>query len=298
VLRHPFEVANPTAEPWRLKHVTSTCSCTTAKLPAGSVGPGETACLEITHRAPLRDGKVADHVVVEFAGPAGPVFQVTVEGEVRALLAADPSTLVFAHSPPGTRPGRTVLLHNRGSRRVAITRVEAPQWLHAEWRPADGPGADAGPRQAWELVVHADPGKLRSDAGSATLAVHTDSPEVGSAFIPVRLEGPLEPATDHIAFGTVEAGKAGLKRLMVRAASDLGGLTEKDLVVTHDLGDELDVQVQRGESPHLFVLWIRFQPKRPRGPLAGTLEVRTRTGTVGPVRVKVSGSAAGPRGGG
>jgi hypothetical protein len=183
------------------------------------------------------------------------------------------------------------MLRNRGDRPVAIRRVEAPQWLRAQWRPAGEPGREC------ELVVGADPAKLRAAPGTATLAVHTDPEEVGPVFIPVRLKGPLEPAADHVAFGTVAVGKAGLRRVLLRAAPGLGGLAEKDLVLSHTLGDELDVQAHRQESPGLFVLVVRFQPRRPRGDVEGELEVRIREGTGPPVRVRFSGNAA-PSGGG
>jgi hypothetical protein len=287
-MSHRFEITNPGPEPWKLRDVRPSCTCAVGKLPSKTVRPGETAWLEVTYKAPLRDGKVSGHVMVEFAEP-GPVFQLMIAGEVRGLLSADPPSLAFDYPPPGTRPSRTVTLRNRSDRRVKITRVEAPEWLRAEWRPADAAGPDGRPRQAWGLAVQADPGKLRSAPGSATLTVHTDSDQVGPAFINVSLQAPLEASPDHLDFGPVKSGKTGVQKLLLRAAPGLGELTEKDLVFTHNLGDELDVQVQKGKSPHPLALSVRFQPKRSQGPVEGELEIKTRQGDVPPVRVKVYG---------
>jgi hypothetical protein len=290
--RRSYEITNSTEEPWTLKHLRATCSCAAAELSAKTIAPGETARLEVTYRAPRHDGKVAGTIMVEFAEPTSPILQMTIQGEVRGLLAAEPPSLVFDHPPPGTRPSQTVTLHNRGDRRIAVTRVEAPPWLQTELRPVNGPEQDGRAKQEWELVVRADPDKLPSASGSATLAVHTDSEEVGSVFIDVSLKAPLEASPDRLAFDTAESRKNGLK-VAVRVAPALGELTEKDLVVTHDLEDELDVRVHK-ESPRLFVLSVRLRPKRAPVPVAGELEIKTQKGTAPPVRVKVTGNAAGP----
>jgi hypothetical protein len=291
-LRHRFEIANRSDQPWTLQSITSTCACTVGKLPSNTVGPGETAWLEVAYRAPPKDGKVSGHVMVDFAAP-GPVFQLTIEGEVRGLLSADPPSLVFDYPAPAMRPSQTVRLENRGDRRVTITRVEAPDWLQAEVRPAEGAGSAGRPRQAWRLVIQADPGKLGSAPGSATVTVHTDSDQIGPAYIPVSLKAPLEATPARLDFGTVESGQVGRKRVLLRAAPGLGELAEKDLVVAHNVGDELDVQVHK-KDPHLFELSVSFQPKRPRAEVEGELEIKVRKRAVPSVKVKIVGKAAPP----
>jgi hypothetical protein len=199
-LNHRFKIANTSAEPWILKHVTSTCTCTVGKLPSKTVKPGETTWLKITYLTPHRDGKVSGYVMVEFAEPAGPVLQLMIEGEVRGQRSAEPPN-------------------------------------------------------------------------------------------PVRSKGPLEAVPEHLAFGTVESGKTALKKVLLRTAPDLGELTEKDLILTHNLGDELDVQVRKEKSAHQYVLVVRFQPKRPRDKVEGEIEIKIGKGNVPAVRVKVSGAA-------
>jgi hypothetical protein len=288
-----YEITNTADEPWTLKQLRATCSCVEAELSAKTIAPGETARLEVTYRAPRRDGRVGGNIMVEFAERTSPVLQLNIQGEVRSRLAADPPSVAFDYPPPGTRPSHTVALRNRGDRRVVITRVEAPAWLQTELRPIDGTGKEDRPRQGWELVVRADPEKLPSGSGSATLEVRTDSDEFGSLYIDVTLKGPMEVSPERLAFDTAESRKNGLK-VAVRVAPALSELTEKDLVVTHDLGDELDVQVRK-ESPQLFVLVVRLQAKPARVPPAGELVIKLRNGTAPPIRVQVTGSPAPPR---
>src|SRR5262249_11948669 len=186
--KRSYEITNTADEPWTLKHLTATCSCASAELSAKTIAPGETARLEVTYRAPRRDGRVGGNIMVEFAERTSPILQLNVQGEVRSLLAADPPSVVFEYAPPGTPSSRTVTRRNRGERRVPVTRVEAPEWLRTELRPLDGTGKEDRPKQAWELVVQADPSKLPSASGSGTLAVRTDSDEVGSLYIDVSLK--------------------------------------------------------------------------------------------------------------
>jgi hypothetical protein len=237
--------------------------------------------------------------VVDFAERNSAVFQLMIEGQVRSLLASDPPSLVFDQPPAGTRARKTVTLRNYSNQLIQIRRVESPDWLQTELRPLEverpplsEPGAAQMPRQAWELVIHADPAKLAGAAGSTTIVVQSDSEQAGSACIGVSLKAPLEATPDYLTFDTAASRKAGLK-VAVRVAPSLGELTEKDLILTHNLGDELEVQVQK-ESPHLFVLLVRLQPKRTSVVADGELEIRTRKETVPTIRVKISATGSPP----
>jgi hypothetical protein len=288
-MKHRLEITNSTAEPWTLRHFNPTCSCTVGKLPSNTVKPGETASLEVTYRAPLREGRASARVMIEFAEPTSPVIQLEIHGEVRSLLSADPPSLELDYPSPGKPSSRTIALRNHSDRDVEITRVEAPEWLQTEVRPAAGPG------KAWELIVHARPPKPHSAAETATLVVHTNSEGVGPALIDVRLKAPLTASPDQLAFGTVEVGKSVEKRIQLEVAPSLGELTEKDLVFTPpNWGDDLKARVEKQSSPRQFVLLVRFQPQRPLGALAGELEIKTRKGAAPPARVKVSGTAVSP----
>src|SRR5262249_53355475 len=123
-MSHRFKITNSGAEPWQFKHVTPSCSCAVGQLPSKNVKPGETVWLEVTYRAPLRDGRVAGPVRVDWPEPGGRVSQLMIEGKVRGLLSAAPSSLVLDYPAPATRLGRTVTLRNHADRRVVITRVE------------------------------------------------------------------------------------------------------------------------------------------------------------------------------
>jgi hypothetical protein len=82
-LTHRFEIANDTENPWTLKHIAPGCTCTVGTLSSKTVPPGETASLKVAYRTPLKEGRASEHIMIEFAEPASPVVQLTIEGEVR-----------------------------------------------------------------------------------------------------------------------------------------------------------------------------------------------------------------------
>jgi hypothetical protein len=296
---HSLDLANNSDQTWTLKRITSTCSCASAELSAKTIRPGETGKLTLHYRAPAQEGKVLGNLLIEFAERNSPVLQLNVEGRVRALLSADPPKVILEQPPVGGRASRTVTLRNFAEQSVTLTGVEAPDWVEAHLRPVaverlptpDSP-SDPKPRQAWELVLHADPAKLPGASGSGNVAVRSDSEQVGSALIAVSLKAPLEANPDYLTFDTAESRKNGIK-VALRVAPALGELTEKDLVLSHQLGDELNVQVRK-ESANLFILLVRLQPKRTSVVPEGELEIRVNKPTVPPVRVRIAGGTAGP----
>jgi hypothetical protein len=296
---HSLDLPNNSDQTWTLKHLTSSCSCASAELSAKTIRPGETGKLTIRYRAPVQEGKVSGTVLVEFAERNSPVLQLLIEGRVRALLSADPPKAILDQPPAGSSATQTVTLRNFAEQSVTLLGVDAPDWLRTQLRPVDvarlpapESGSDPKPRQAWELVLHADPAKLPGATGSADITVRSDSDRVGSAVIAVRVKPPLDANPDFLIFDTPESRKDGLK-VALRVAPALGELTEKDLVLTHELGDELEVKVRK-ESPQLFILVVRLQPKRPSVVPEGELEIRVNKPAVPPIRVRVSGRVAGP----
>jgi hypothetical protein len=213
-------------------------------------------------------------------GPAGPVFQVMVRGDVRALLVANPPSLDFKYTPAGTRLKESVTLRNTSPRRCRITGVKAPEWIQCDWEPPDGTGP------SWKLTVLANPDKLHTASGSDVLLVHTDPEQIGPASIRVSLTPPLKADPNELDFGTMEPGQEGRKKVMLHVVPELGELTEKDLVLTHGLGPELDVQVHK-EGPRLFELLVQLRPKGSRGPIKADLQIKTHKAGVLPARVKI-----------
>jgi hypothetical protein len=258
-----------------------------------TVEPGETAWLEVTYRPTTGDGRKSGTIMVDFAYP-GPVFQLMVQGEVQTLLAAEPPRLEFNYSPKaGTRLRAKVKLSNHSGRPAKITHVEAPDWIQYDAEPVGKAG------KVWNVTVLANPGQLHAFSESAALVIHTDADGVGPVSIPVSLTPPLKAMDDRLDFGTVEPGQERRQKVILRAIPELGKLTEKDLVLTHELGPELDVQVQK-KGANVFELLVYFRPKSSRGHMEAEIKIKTRKEGVLPTHVRIVAnlvrlSGSGPR---
>src|SRR5207245_4039546 len=141
--------------------------------------------------------------------------------------------------------------------------IEAPDWLQAEARIVESVQAGNRPRQSWQIIVHADMSKFKATEGP-TLVIHTNAAKIDPVVIPVHLEikPPLEVVPNGLDFRMVSAGRTSQQTLLLDVSPEVGDLSEKDLVLTHNLGDELEIQVFKMASQNRFRLLGIFRPKR------------------------------------
>jgi hypothetical protein len=209
---------------------------------------------------------------------------------VRDLFAVSPDTVDFGRASLNARLDRLLELRNTSAQEIAITKLETPAWLIVDHQLLKGEPAKDQPRQMWKLAVRTVPERLRAGSYSAVVVVHTDSESIGPAFVPVSIQvnGPIQALPARLTFDPLKAGQSAEKRILLEISKDLGALTEKDLLVTHTLGDELEVQINATASSQRLVLVGRFRAKRSAGKVEGELEVKTRAGHAPPLLVQIS----------
>lgn len=290
---HRFTITNNDSRTWTVRSVTPTCACTLGEFTPRVLKPAATGSLDVDFRAGAKQAMVAKAIMVEFKEPNTPVFQLVVQGEVSDSLSALPAAVKFGRvaSGKGAAPVRTVEVHNSSAKDVAVTKVEAPEWVHVEYQPVEGKALPNAPRQKWTLQVRAEPGLLRPGLHTASVVIHTDGPGLEPLRIPVGLylNGPIEPIPGHLTFEPVAPGKTAQKNLILEIASDLQGITVEDLEFTHDFGDELEVPAPRRVAANRFLVTARFRPRRSPGKVKGELVIRAKGQDVEPARVKVFG---------
>jgi hypothetical protein len=290
-VRHRFRITNKTDFSWRITNVSKSCACTVGEFSARTIYPGEAASVELGYQARAQEGRVAQSIVVEFGEPQAPLVSLALKGEVRKPLSAWPAALDLGPVAPGTRIRRTLEVRNYTDRDLALVKIESPDWLKIEQRPVESKEEPYRPRQTWELVVQAD-ALPAAGVDEPVLVVRTDSDQIGPLAIPVHRhrKAPLAAVPDALAFEAVGVGKTAQKSLILEVSPELGALTEKDLVLTHDLGEQLDLRVSGMATRNRFLVVGRFRPQRGPGAVEGELTVTTRVGMVSPLRVKVSGT--------
>ena len=83
-------------------------------------------------------------------------------------------------------------------------------------------------------------------------------------------------------------GQTRQQALLLDVSPEFGDLTEKDLVLTHTLGEELHIQISKMGAQNRFRLVGILQPKRSRGPVQGELGITVREKAIPPVRIPIS----------
>ncbi len=245
--------------------------------------------VEVVFRAGDRDGDVYQAIMVELAETNAPVFQLAMKGEIRGLLSPSPPSVDFGRVSTATRLSRSIHLRNYSDQDVTITKIEAPDWLQTEAQPVDDGQPGSPPRQKWQITVTADLPKFKVSE-AATLVVHTNAAKIDPVVIPVHVEirPPLEVVPNRLDFHIVPAGRSNQQALMLDVSREFGDLSEKDLVLTHNLGEELKVQVSKMGSQNRFRLMGIFLPRGSMGAVQGELEIKLHGKTAPPVRVPIS----------
>lgn len=288
-LRHRYTIRNSSATSWTIKEVTPSCSCTCGEFTSRTIKPAESTSVEVVFRAGNRDAEVYQAIMIEFAQTGAPYFQLAMKGEIRGFLSPSPPNVDFGRAWARMKLSRSIQLRNYSDQDVTITKIEAPDWLHTDARPAKRVEPGSRPRQSWKITIDADVSKFKAAEG-ATLVIHTNTAKIGPVVIPVHLEmrPPFEVVPQSLDFRTVPAGGAGQQALMLDVARELGDLSEQDLVLTHNLGEELEIQLFKMGSQNRFRLMSIFRPKRSTGAVQGELEIKPRAKNAPSVRVPIS----------
>ena len=138
--------------------------------------------------------------------------------------------------------------------------------------------------------MQADVSQFKPGGEAPALEIRTSAATIEPIVIPVNVEirAALEVAPNRLDFRLVPLGKTGQQALMLDVSPELGDLSEKDLVLTHDLGEQLQIQVFKMAAQSRFRLMAIFQPKRSTGAVRGELEIKARGKTAPAVRVPIS----------
>jgi hypothetical protein len=292
-VHHQFSITNNDSRTWTIRDVSRTCGCTLGDFTPSVLKPAATGTLNVEFRAGAKQAQVAKSIVVEFKEPKTPVFQLVIQGEVSDALSAVPASVRFGRVSAGTTDAltRSLEVRNNSLGDVAITKIECPDWLRVEYQPVADQARPNAPRQRWSVLIRAEPTKLRPGLHTATIVLHTNGEGLEPVRIPVGLyrNGSIEPIPSNLTFEPVASGKTTQKTILLEIAPDLQGLGEEDLELTHNFGEELEIQTPRRMAVNRFLVTAQFRPKRSPGKVKGELVIRAKGQDVEPARVKIFG---------
>jgi hypothetical protein len=287
VVSHDFEIRNVGTETLHLREVRATCGCTVANFDA-AIPPGQSGKVTVEVATAEFRGPTAKDVTVFTNDPVTPTITLTVRADVQPSVDLQPGyfrlmTVEGAENVVGTQ---TVWSTDRNDFEVLEVRSPLPQ-LEVTFRPASEQEREpTGRGKQWLIVA-----SLRGDAPVGALqgdvVVRTNHPEHEELAIPIAgyvrpILAASPPVADFGAFAPTEPRRGSVivtnngetPLTVVSAESDVPGLAAQ--VATREAGKKFDVN-------------LTFTPGTTRGPIAGTLRVRTNSTTHPVLEIPVRG---------
>jgi hypothetical protein len=240
---HSFKVTNDTAAAWTLKEVSRNCNCTVASISKNPVGPGESAEIVVSYRAPSKYSDERRTLEMRFVESPSPLIRLEVQAAIRPPVVLSRDQLRFAGRKRNYHSEAIVQVDNFSDEDWAnlLVRSDAPWASGAATLLESGPQG-AGPRQVWQLRVVADAQGLEAGAHSARLRLRCGKEET---WLPVSLErsGPVTAIPSQMFFSTFNSERRSTCSVVLRCLDEPAAEVARKLTVDHDLEGWLTLSI-------------------------------------------------------
>jgi Protein of unknown function (DUF1573) len=290
VRSHVFTVRNESAFRWTFARAERTCSCMATQISMRVIEPGAEEKVEVVYRAPSTSREDFKTIRLHFEEKAAPVFELNLRAQIREAMLLSPVLVDFHRNMNYSRTNSTIHVHNFADsdwRSIAIT--NQVDWLSVQIVPIPPPGDNGDsrlPRQSWRVLLNANPDSLPIGRHKFELRVESQGgPNSHSALLPVQIE--IEPLVSivpsEVFFDATAGGAPDSKTLLLRFSNGVIPSRLSDVVLRHDLGDQLRLSWQESDGAY-WKLGADFVPSGAGEYVEGSLtiefrdsEMRTRT---------------------
>ncbi|HQU46461.1 MAG TPA: DUF1573 domain-containing protein [Pirellulales bacterium] len=239
---HVFAVTNSSQSTWTLRHIERNCVCTVAKCPL-RICPGDTAEVDVEYRA---GGAIADDrraVELYFRETAAPLIRFEVRAAIRPAIAPSCKEVIF-RGGKNCRARQTFEIENFSGADWSTVAVAAD----APWAAADAEldrveQSALGPRQVWQVRVDLDARGMKPGRYNAVL--HIDCGGGTGERLPIWLDlaAPVAVIPQRMFFGNIGPDGRGTCSVRVICAACTADELAKRLVLHHDLGERLKLEL-------------------------------------------------------
>lgn len=277
---HRFAIANPSAYRWNFERTSTTCSCVRPTISGPYIEPHSTGWVDVRYKAPSKEVDDTRAIDITFNEPDTPRLRLVTRASIRQFLHAFPGSILLSRVAGDVCLPVDVEIRNYSSTRwKQLSALSHDAWVScydpAEVDTARGKGeAHAGPLQLWRLSIILDPRKLRLGTHRSTISLngggyHRDLP------VDVRLVPPVSAVPSQLFFGEI-ATRGHAEREIKLVFTDAAAPTDATrILATHDLGDALQVTLQRGTSRRYWRLLATFRPNASHGTIHDALHIAT-----------------------
>lgn len=125
---HEFTITNGSLQTLSLAQITTSCSCTAARLESDTIGPGDSAELQVKLDVGSKEVNLHQRVIVEFAN--GEIREFSLRAQVRNKLYVDTERIDrFRDSLKANWIGSFSIVNHSGSHWPAPSVSHAPEWI-------------------------------------------------------------------------------------------------------------------------------------------------------------------------
>jgi len=264
-VKHTFRIENRGSGPLTLGAVQTSCGCTVAQPTKRQVQPGETSEVAAVFDTSADKGPAQRIITVETNDPKQKQLTLTMKGDVKVKVDANPTPLVFDKVKHGVEESRQVLVTDTiggGDFKITSITNSSPNLKVAQQPRTDGhPGA--------ELVVTV----LKTMPAAAFSDVIKVATNVAPLNIPVSgtVLGDLNVTPAQVSFGIVKHHAGALR--FARLSN--GGDRPVRVIDVSSNNQKVTAAVEPVTPGKEFKITLQLAPNSPDGTLRGVVAIKT-----------------------
>ncbi len=261
---HVFKLKNAGQGRLIIGKVLPSCGCTAAQPTKTELGPGETSEIQVTLATSALSGHSGHTVVVATNDPKHPTVTLTMVGDVKLQVAANPTDLDFGKVPRGQSQVREVVLTPLKPKGFAISKItNSNPNLKVEQEGA--PGSDGSVKLKVSL------------AGTMPVGAFVDTLDIANNRAPVRIAvygtvtGAITVDPPQVSFGIVP--HLGSAERIVRITNS--GARPLKLLGMESSNSSVGASVEPVTPGKEYKVTVLLRKNTPDGQLHGQLTIKT-----------------------
>ena len=264
-VEHTFKVKNTGGGELVIDHVQTSCGCTAAEPSKNRLKPGEEAEIAVSFDTRFQKGRAERTITVFSNDPRTPDLAMTMKGELRVDVDANPSEVYFSKVRLGTEE----------TRQVTVTYVGKGKGFKVEKISNSNPNI----KVAQAALKNSKPGVLLSVTRLKSMPVgpFDDSIEVTTNLQPIavhvsgRVVGDITVEPPQVSFGIVPRGQSAVRILrLANAGAQAVRITE-----VSSSNQSVVAKVDPVTPGKEYKITLELRKGTPDGTLRGQLSIKT-----------------------
>jgi hypothetical protein len=289
-----FAIHNDSSLPWTIDHVQSTCGCSLPSASAQTILPGVTEKLSMVYSTGPHAGDRNSVSRLVFREEDAPAVLIEITSRVRDRLTLLPKRFMFADVDAASTCDRTLEIQNFGDADWGSLALSSDaNWLEVADPVRSTTSRCEQAREVWVANVRVRMAGCRQGRHYGNLIVRAKeagavNSQQGVVPVEVFLMSAVQPIPEQLFFGLVQGGVSTKRTIIIRFTSTSAPNSPESLIVTHDLGSELQIEWLRA-SGRFWELGATLTPMAGKGDrlLKAAVDIRSEKSGCPEVRIPV-----------